>query len=120
MKARRSLLIFSSLIFATGYPALAQDKIGEAVYIDGGVSLERNGRQLDQSDVQTGLEIQNFDMVRTEADGTAEVSVDNPKAPAMTITVSPRTRFSFELSKLESRQQASVGLVGGTMSREQS
>ena len=48
MKALRSLLVFSSLALAAGYPTFAQDKVGEAVYVDGAVSLERNGQQLDQ------------------------------------------------------------------------
>ncbi|MGA2762173.1 MAG: FecR domain-containing protein [Spirochaetia bacterium] len=116
MKARRSLLILASLILVTAYPALAQDKIGDTVYLEGGVSLERGGQQLDQSEVQTGLAIENFDIVRTGPDGLAEVTIDNPKAPAMTVKVSPRTQFSFELSRLESRQQTSVGLSGGTIS----
>jgi hypothetical protein len=116
MKAWRSLLVFASLIFLTGHPAFAQDKIGEAVYIDGGVSLERDGQSLDQAEVQAGLDIQNFDLVKTGADGQAEVSVNNPKTPAITIKVSPRTQFSFELSNLESRRQTSVGLLGGAIS----
>lgn len=116
MKAWRSLLIFVSLVFAASRPAFAQDKVGEATYVDGGVSLERDGQALDQSEVQTGLEIQNFDMVKTGADGLAEVNVDNPKAPAITIKVSPRTQFSFELASLESRQKASIGLLGGSIS----
>jgi len=109
-------LVIAAFVLVGAYPALAQDTIGNATYIDGGVSLQRNGQSLDQSEVQTGLAIENFDLVRTGADGFAEVSVDNPKAPAITIKVSPRTQFSFELSKLESRQQTSVGLSGGTIS----
>ncbi len=116
MKAGRSLLIFVSFVLAAGFPAFAQDKIGETVYLDGGVSVVRDGHRLDQSEVQTGLEIQNFDMMRTGSDGTAQVSVENPAVPAMTINVSPNTRFSFELSRLESGSHASVGLVGGTLS----
>ena len=116
MAAKRSLLIFAAIILAASSPAFAQDKVGETVYLEGGVSLERNGKPLDPSEIQTGLAIENFDLVRTDADGLAEVSVDNPRTPAMTIKVSPHTQFSFELSKLGSRQQATVGLVGGTVS----
>jgi hypothetical protein len=89
VKAWRSLLIFSSVIFVMGPSAFDQDKVGEAVYFDGGVSLERDGQQVDQSDIQTGLEIQNFDMMKTGSDGLAEVSVDNPKVPAIRIKASP-------------------------------
>jgi len=93
----------------------AQDKIGEAVYLEGGVALTRDSQQLDPSQVQTGLDIQNFDVMKTSRDGEAEVDVDTPRLPAMTIKVSPDTQFSFELSKLGAKQQASVGLVGGSI-----
>jgi len=116
MKAQRLLVALMSLVLAAAVPAFAQDKVGDTVYVEGGVSLQRDGKQLDSSDVQTGLEIQNFDLVRTGSDGIAEVSITNPRAPSMTIKVSPRTQFSFELSRLESRQQTSVGLSGGTIS----
>ena len=116
MKASRFFFVCSLLILAGGWPVLAQEKIGETVYLEGGVSLERNGQQLDPSEVQTGLTIENFDLVKTGADGLAEVSVDNPKAPGMTIKVSPRTAFSFELSQLGSKQRTSVGLMSGTIS----
>lgn len=89
MKARRSLLIFASLVLVTSSAVFAQDKIGEAVYLEGGVSLTRDDQALEPSEVQTGLEIQNFDLMKTGADGLAEVSVDNPRLPAMTVKVSP-------------------------------
>jgi len=116
MKASRFLTLCSFIIFMGSYPALAQENVGQAVYLDGNVSIERDGQQLDQSDIQTGLEVQNFDLMKTGSDGLAEVNVDNPKVPAITLRVSPRTQFSFELSKLGSRQQASVGLLGGNIS----
>lgn len=116
MKAARFLVMGAMLAAAGAWTAFAQEKVGEAVYMEGGVSLERNGAELDPSQVQTGIAIDNFDLVKTGADGLAEVSVKNPKIPALTIKVSPRTQFSFELNNLGSRQQTSVGLMSGSIS----
>jgi hypothetical protein len=116
MKSPVPLIAGTLLILGSWVPVHAQDKVGEAVYLEGGVSLQRNGEELQGPDVQTGLEIQNYDLVKTAADGLAEVSVDNPKAPAVTVKVAPHTQFAFELSKLGSRQQSSLGLMSGTVS----
>jgi len=116
MKAGRLFLIFASLLFGVAISGSAQSKVGDVTYLEGGVLVQREGQALDQSQVQTGLTIANFDLVRTASDGLAEVSVNNPKVPAMTIKVSPRTQFSFELSKLEAKQETSVGFSGGSIS----
>ena len=113
-------LLCSSLALAVAWPAGAMqkadpDKAGEAGYVEGGVGLERNGQEMDASVVQTGLAIDNLDLVKTGSDGQAEVHVTNPLAPGVTIKVSPRTQFTFELNKLGARQQTTLGLMGGTV-----
>src|SRR5208282_4301970 len=120
VKGSLLVLLCSSLALAGAWPAGAAqktdpDKVGEAVYVEGGVNLERNGQEMDASIVQTGLTIDNFDLVKTESDGQAEVHVTSSRAPGVTIKVSPHTQFTFELNNLGSRQQTSVGLMSGTV-----
>jgi hypothetical protein len=109
------LVLSTVLVLCGALQAPGQDKVGDASYIEGTVGLQRDGRQMDSSEVQTGLAIQNFDLVKTGADGLAEVRVTAPKAAGATIKVSPRTQFSFELNNTGSRQQTFVGLMSGTL-----
>ncbi|MGA2640353.1 MAG: FecR family protein [Spirochaetia bacterium] len=91
------------------------DQVGDTSYLEGTVSVQRDGQDLDSSEVQTGLAIENYDMVKTAADGLAEVSITTPKSAGATIKVSPRTQFTFELNDTGSRQQSFVGLMSGTI-----
>jgi len=94
----------------------AQDKIGEAVYLDGAVSVTRDGSALDSSAVVIGAPINNFDQVETGDDGNAQVQITTPRAAPSTITISPDTQFTFELSALEGKQSSSINLVSGSLS----
>ena len=111
----RFLVLSAVLVLCGALHVSGQDKVGDASYIEGNVGLQRDGRQMDQSEVQTGLAIQNYDFVKTGADGLAEVSITAPKAAGATIKVSPHTQFSFELNNTGTRQQSFVGLMSGTI-----
>ena len=113
--SRRLGLSFSFLLSAA-LAVSAQDKIGETVYLDGEVSLTRNGNQLDASAVVTGIPIDNFDLMETGDDGTAQVRITAPQIAQSTITVSQDTQFTFELSRLEGRENASINLISGSLS----
>ena len=106
-----------ALAFCAAAAAIAAEKpIGQTVYLEGDVTVIRDGAPLDVDDVQIGMGIENFDLMKTGAKGLAEVSVASGKSPAMTIKVSPNTQFSFELSKMGAKQQTSVNLLSGTLS----
>jgi hypothetical protein len=94
----------------------AQEKIGTAVYLDGTVSITRDGSALDSAAVVIGASIDNFDQVETGDDGNAQVQIATARAAASTITVSADTQFTFELSALEGRQSSSINLVSGSLS----
>ncbi|HTP59693.1 MAG TPA: FecR family protein [Spirochaetia bacterium] len=94
----------------------AQEKVGETVYLDGAVSITRDGSALDSSAVVIGASIDNFDQVETGDDGTAQVQVTTTRAATSTITVSPDTQFTFELSALEGKQSSSINLISGSLS----
>jgi hypothetical protein len=94
----------------------AQEKIGETVYLEGEVSITRNGDVLDSSAVVIGVPIDNFDLMGTGDDGNAQVKITTTRAAASTITVSPDTQFTFELSTLQGRQASSISLISGSLS----
>ena len=114
---RTAPLILAGALFVLGGAKTppSPDKVGDTSYIEGAVSLQRDGQDLDSSEVQTGLEIQNLDLMKTGADGVAEVSITTPKSAGATIKVSPHTQFTFQLDESGSRQQSYVGLMSGTI-----
>ncbi len=114
---RRTLLIvLLPLLLASATILWSQDKIGEAVYMEGDVSLVRNGVSLDPSAVTIGIPIDNFDFMKTGDDGNAQVKVGSPQIPSSTVTISPDTQFTFELSVLDTRQHSSFNLISGSLS----
>jgi hypothetical protein len=94
----------------------AQEKIGETVYLEGEVPITRNGDALNSSAVVIGVPIDNFDLMGTGDDGNAQVKITATRAAASTITVSPDTQFTFELSTLQGRQASSIDLISGSLS----
>ena len=115
--SRAALLLMAGAFFILGgaSSSVSPDKVGDTSYLEGTVTVQRDGQNLDSSEVQTGLEIENYDLVKTAADGLAEVSITTPRSAGATIKVSPHTQFSFELNNTGSRQQSFVGLMSGTV-----
>ena len=114
MKMR--IAVAACLVLIAGLPVFPAERIGEAVYLEGDVTVVRDGEELDASDVQIGMDIANFDLLKTGPRALAEIKITSSKAPAMTIKVSPNTQFSFELSKMGSKTQSSIGLLTGSIS----
>jgi hypothetical protein len=113
MKRSAGFLIVALTIAAC--PLEAADKIGEAVYLEGEVGVVRDSREIESSDVQVGMDIENFDLVKTGADALAEVSISEAAAPDISVKVAPNTRFSFEISRLGGSSQSSIGLLAGSL-----
>jgi hypothetical protein len=93
----------------------AQDAVGTVDYTEGTYSVVRNGEILDASHLGIGAAVENYDVVRTGSDGVVEITVSTPRAPDMSIKVSPNTQFSLELATVGSREQTSLGILGGTV-----
>jgi hypothetical protein len=108
------VLAVAVLFAVAAAPLGAAEKLGTLTYVEGDLTVERNGEEIEG--VQVGQDLQNFDVLQTGPDGLAEIEVSSAKAPRMTLKISPGTRFSFEVSRVGSRQKASVGLIGGTVS----
>jgi hypothetical protein len=105
----------AALFFLLAAAALcAQDKVGSVTYLEGEVSVVRNGDPLDG--VAIGVDVQNFDVVKTGADGMAELDISSAQIPRMTVKISPDTQFSLELAALGGKQQTTIGIVGGSLS----
>jgi hypothetical protein len=115
MMRRGLLAVFLPFLLASPTILWAQDKIGEAVYLEGDVSLVRNGASLDPSAITIGISIDNYDFMKTGDDGNAQIKVSSPRVSSSTVTVSPDTQFTFELSALDSRQQSSFNLINGSL-----
>jgi hypothetical protein len=99
--------------FALG-AAWAQDTLGSITYLEGQVSLVRDGQEI--GDAAIGTEVQNFDLIRTGADGSAELDVSTAELPRMTAKIGPDTQFSVEATVLGSGRQTTLGIVGGSLS----
>ena len=108
-------LLTVTLLAATAFPLAATDIIGKISYLEGTVEIARDGESLSRSRVKEGLELQNFDVVKTGLDGEAEVRVSAPMSPASTIRVAPSTQFALEIGRMGSKQQTSVSLLIGTV-----
>jgi len=101
------------LLFFSG-TAFAQEKLGSVTYLEGDVSLVRDGAQMDS--LAIGADVQNFDLVKTGSDGLAELDVNSPLSPRITIKVSADTQFSVEIATIEGKQQTTLGIIGGSIS----
>ena len=94
--------------------AFAQEKLGSVAYLEGDVSLVRDGAQVDN--LAIGADLQNFDLVKTGSDGLAELDVNSAQSPRITIRVSADTQFSLEMATIAGRQQTTLGIIGGSIS----
>ena len=105
-------LAFATALVGVPTPAVADDAIGSVTYLEGTVTMTRDGADVD--DVAIGHDVQAFDSVRTGDDGQAEISIDAKQLPQMTIKVSPDTQFTVEVASTASGgTQSTVGILGG-------
>ncbi len=110
---RRSLSALAFLLAAL--VARAADPVGRIVYLEGSVTIVRDEDALAAASVKEGLSLENFDLLKTGADGEIEVLVSSPSAPATTLRVGPRTQFSLEIGKVGGKQQTTIDLVAGSV-----
>ena len=63
----------------------ADDKVGSVAYLEGELSVVRDGEEV--TGISTGSALQNFDLVRTSADGLAELDINAPQLPRITVKI---------------------------------
>jgi hypothetical protein len=96
---------------AAAGPAFADEAIGSITYLEGTVSMVRDGADIQS--VAIGQDLQAFDLVRTGADGQAELSLTAPQLPRMTIKMKADTQFSIEVATVGGKVESTVGILGG-------
>jgi len=97
MKALKITFVSFALVFVLVLPGLAQSGIGQIVYLEEDVEIDRNKETIPPWDVFIGMEIENYDLVRTNERGYAEVEVDDPRSAPAIVKISPNTTFYFEM-----------------------
>lgn len=106
-----SAALFFGLFAAAAAAETPGDAVGSVSYAEGTVSMVRDGSDIDT--VAIGDALVNFDLVKTGADGKAELSIKAPQLPAMTIKVSSNTQFSLEVATVNGQLESTVGIIGG-------
>jgi len=105
-----------ALTLLTGLPAAAQAEIGLIAYMEEGVEIDRNRETIPAWDVYIGKEVENYDLLRTDQTGYAEVELDGPRSTPSIVRISPNTSFYFEINKIGRDNTTTIGLITGSLS----
>jgi hypothetical protein len=88
-------------------------QVGEITLVDGAFEVAREEDILDEAMLDIGSPIENFDRIRTGADGDLYFAVTEG-TPAE-VHVSPSSTFYVEIEKLHGGSQTTLGLVTGSL-----
>jgi len=105
-----------ALALLAGMPAAAQAEIGSIAYMEEGVEIDRNRETIPAWDVFIGMGVENYDLLRTDETGYAEVEVDSPRSAQSIVKISPNTSFYFEMNKIGRDETTTIGLITGSLS----
>ena len=93
---------------------MAEEAVGEIVYIEGAVEVFRDGEKLPVRMVDIGSYVEEFDMFQTGDDGYAEISLI--QSGGTVVTVQPGTSFYFDLNDVEGPRKTEFAVMAGSMS----
>jgi hypothetical protein len=96
--------------------AAAQAEIGAIAYMEEGVEIDRNRETISAWNVFIGMGIENYDLLRTDDTGYAEVELDSPRSAPSIVKISPHTSFYFEMNKIGRDETTTIGLITGSLS----
>jgi len=105
-----------ALALLAGLPAGAQSKIGSIAYLEEGVEINRNRETIPAWDVYIGMGVENYDLLRTDETGYAEVELDSPRSAPAIVKISPNTSYYFEMNKIGRDNTTTIGLITGSLS----
>lgn len=105
-----------ALVLLAGLPAAAQAEIGAIAYMEEGVEIDRNRETIPAWDVFIGMGVENYDLMRTDGTGYAEVELDSPRSAPSIVKISPNTSFYFEMNKIGRDDTTTIGLITGSLS----
>ncbi len=107
---------WAALILLLGASPLAgADRVASVVYLEEGVAVVRDSERLAPAEVGIGMEIENYDVVSTDATGLAEIELQGPGAAGGSVKVWPNTAFTLELDRFGTDSSTTVGLLSGTL-----
>ncbi len=116
MKTVKIGCIVLSLILIPVLYVSAQPDVGTIAYMEEGVEIDRNSETIPPWDVFIGMGVENFDLLRTDERGYAEVEVDDPRSAPALVRISPNTSFYFEMNKIGRDQTTTIGMITGSLS----
>ena len=116
MKTVKFGCIVLSLILIPVLYVSSQPDVGTIAYMDEGVEIDRNSETIPTWDVFIGMGVENFDLLRTDERGYAEVEVDDPRSAPALVRISPNTSFYFEMNKIGRDQTTTIGMITGSLS----
>ena len=105
-----------ALALPAGMPVAAQAEIGSIAYMEEGVEIDRNRETIPAWDVYIGMEVENYDLLRTDDTGYAEVQIDSPRSAPSIVRISSNTSFYFEMNKIGHSETTTIGLITGSLS----
>ena len=113
----RNIIIISFIIFMCFVSAavFADEPIGQIVYLEGIVDLQRDGEILELWDTDIGFEIYNLDMIETGYDGFVEIEVTSHKTSGTLIKVDSDTAFYFDSAKMSGAAKTNVSMMSGSL-----
>lgn len=92
---------------------VAAQAVGVVSYIDGEVSVYRDGAQVRRVDI--GTEIRNLDLVETGDDGVVQVEVTTPTTSSTEVSVRPNSSFYFDYEEVEGTRTTTYQVLAGNM-----
>jgi len=116
MKTVKFGCIVLSLILIPVLYVSAQSDVGTIAYMEEGVEIDRNRETIPSWDVFIGMGVENFDLLRTDERGYAEIEVDDPRSAPALVRISPNTGFYFEMNKIGRDQTTTIGMITGSLS----
>ena len=105
-----------ALTLLAGLPAAAQVEIGAIAYMEEDVEIDRNRETIPAWDVFIGMGVENYDLMRTDDTGYAEVELDSPRSAPSIVRISANTSFYFEMNKIGRDDTTTIGLITGSLS----
>ncbi|HUV07489.1 MAG TPA: FecR family protein [Spirochaetia bacterium] len=89
--------------------------VGEIVYVNGRLEISRNGEILEDTELEIGFPIENYDIIRTGADGELIVRLSAPGVPQSEIHIAANTTFVIELNRIKGKDNTTLGLLTGSL-----
>lgn len=87
--------------------------LGTVDYMEGAVSIQRNGESLKKIDI--GTKIENLDLVKTSADGTVSIAFDKASGLSGSIQVVPASTAIIRRDQISGSSASEVQLLAGAV-----